>query len=62
MPLKLETAPQSTAFLRHSAPVGSALSAFVLGALLVVSPAVVATTYKWVDDQGVVHYLSLIHI
>ena len=28
----------------------------VLAALILLAPAVHATTYKWVDDQGVVHY------
>jgi hypothetical protein len=32
------------------------LALLVLAALILRAPAVGATTYKWVDDQGVVHY------
>src|SRR4030095_1236701 len=36
--------------------VGATLALLVLAALILISPAVHATTYKWVDDKGVVHY------
>jgi chromosome segregation ATPase len=50
MPVPSELDVQSRMSLRRTGA-GLALAALVLAA-----PAVRATTYKWVDDQGVVHY------
>jgi DNA repair exonuclease SbcCD ATPase subunit len=36
------------------------LAGLVLAALIFLAPAVHAATYKWVDDQGVVHYTDKI--
>jgi Domain of unknown function (DUF4124) len=44
------------AHARAAIPVAAWFAALVFVALMLSAPAVRATTYKWVDDQGVVHY------
>jgi Domain of unknown function (DUF4124) len=56
MPLTPHTSRQRIAVLRPHAPAAFAASALVVAGLWLLSTNAHATTYKWVDDQGVVHY------
>jgi hypothetical protein len=69
MPLRHHITPERDACPRHIRGGATATAGFsawraasaklallVLAALILRAPAAHATTYKWVDDQGVVHY------
>ncbi len=58
MPLKPNSARRRIAVLWRHGPeaVAIAVSALFVAALLLTSANAHAVTYKWVDDQGVVHY------